>query len=86
MQTGWFKEVRVKDLDSHAVKAPLASPGIAHIEVDVWVILRRLSPNALKLTAANMDDRHPNLIVKLRITCICSARLRCSIDEARCRA
>src|SRR5213595_474905 len=25
MQTGWFKEVRVKDLDSHAVKALLAS-------------------------------------------------------------
>ena len=25
MQAGWFKEVRVKDLDSHAVKALLAS-------------------------------------------------------------
>jgi len=25
MQTGWFKEVRVKDLDSHTVKALLAS-------------------------------------------------------------
>ena len=25
MQTGWFKEVRVKDLDSHAVKALLAT-------------------------------------------------------------
>jgi transposase len=24
MQTGWFKEVRVKNLDSHAVKALLA--------------------------------------------------------------
>jgi transposase len=24
MQTGWFKEVRVKDLDSHAVKALLS--------------------------------------------------------------
>src|SRR6201987_1740668 len=28
MQTGWFKEVRVKDLDSHAVKALLASPAL----------------------------------------------------------
>jgi hypothetical protein len=27
--------------------------GITHIEVDVWVIFRRLSPNALKLAAAN---------------------------------
>jgi transposase len=26
MQTGWFKEMRVKDLDSHAVKAPDAMP------------------------------------------------------------
>ena len=26
MQTGWFKEVRVKDLDSHAIKALLARP------------------------------------------------------------
>ena len=34
----------------------------------MWVILRRLSPNALKLAAANADDRHPNFIVKLRIT------------------
>ena len=42
----------------------LASP----IEVDVWVILRRHSPNALKLAAANADDRHPDFIVKLGIT------------------
>ena len=25
MQTGWFKKVRVKDIDSHSVRAPLAS-------------------------------------------------------------
>jgi hypothetical protein len=25
MQTGWFKEVRVKDIDSHSVRALLAS-------------------------------------------------------------
>jgi transposase len=25
MQTGWFKEVRVKDFDSHSVRALLAS-------------------------------------------------------------
>jgi len=41
---------------------------VAHIEVDVRVILRRLSPNALELAAADADDRHPNFIVKLRIT------------------
>jgi transposase len=28
MQTGWFKEVRVKSFDSHAIKALLASRGL----------------------------------------------------------
>ena len=42
--------------------------GIAHIEVDVWMILRRSVSNALELAATNAHDRHPNFIVKLRIT------------------
>ena len=42
--------------------------GITHIEVDMWVILRRLIPNALELTAANAHDRHPDFIMKLRIS------------------
>jgi transposase len=28
MQCGWYKEVRVKDLDSHALKALLVSPAL----------------------------------------------------------
>ena len=28
MQTGWFKEMRVKDLDSHSVRALLARRGL----------------------------------------------------------
>jgi len=31
MQTGWFKEVRVKDLDSHSVRALLASRACAAV-------------------------------------------------------
>jgi hypothetical protein len=42
--------------------------GIAYLEVDVWVILRRFIPNALELAAANAHDRHPDFIMKLRIT------------------
>jgi hypothetical protein len=42
--------------------------GIAHIEVDVWVILRRFIPNALELAAANAHDGHPDFIMKLGIT------------------
>ena len=42
--------------------------GIAHVEVDVWVILRWFIPNALELAAANAHDRHPDFIMKRRIT------------------
>jgi hypothetical protein len=42
--------------------------GIAHIEKDVRVILRRLVSNALELAAAYAHDRHPDFIMKLRIT------------------
>ena len=42
--------------------------GIADLEVDVWVILRWFIPNALELAAANAHDRHPDFIMKLRIT------------------
>jgi len=42
--------------------------GIAYLEIDVWVILRRFIPNALKLAAANAHDWHPHFIMKLRIT------------------
>src|SRR5258705_2884130 len=42
--------------------------GIAHLEVDVWVILRWFIPNALELAAADAHERHPDFIVKLRIT------------------
>jgi hypothetical protein len=33
--------------------------GIAHIKVDVWMLLRRFVPTALELAAANAHDRHP---------------------------
>ena len=34
----------------------------------MWMILRRLIPNALELAAANAHDRHPDFIMKLWIT------------------
>jgi hypothetical protein len=42
--------------------------GIAYLEIDVWLILRRFIPNALELAAANAHDWHPHFIMKLRIT------------------
>jgi hypothetical protein len=50
------------------------------------MILRRFIPNALELGAANAHDRHPDFIMKLRITFHCSARLRRPIDDAKSRA
>ncbi len=50
MQTGWFKEVRVKDLDCHAVKALLTSRALLvkikrdlenQIRVIHWPLARR---------------------------------------------
>ena len=32
------------------------------------MILRRVIPNALELAATNAHDRHPDFIMKLRIT------------------
>ncbi len=34
----------------------------------MWVILRRFIANALKLTATNAHDWHPDFVMKLRIT------------------
>jgi transposase len=46
MQTGWFKEVRVKDLDSHAVRALLASRALlVKIKRDVENQVRGLLKN-----------------------------------------
>ena len=46
MQTGWFKEVRVKDLDNHAIKALLASRAfLVNVKRDVENQVRGLLKN-----------------------------------------
>ena len=45
MQTGWFKEVRVKHLDSHAVKALLTSALLIKIKRDLENQIRGLLKN-----------------------------------------
>ena len=51
MQTGWFKEVRVKDLDSHAVKALLASRALL-------VKIKRDLENQIRGLLKNLGSRH----------------------------
>jgi hypothetical protein len=47
-QTGWFKEVHVKDIDSHSVRAVLASRALSHGEdIELGTAIGRdESPNA----------------------------------------
>ena len=48
MQTGWFKEVRVKDLDSHSVRALLASRALlVKIKRDLENQIRGLLKNSV---------------------------------------
>jgi transposase len=57
MQTGWFKEVCVKDLDSHSVKALLASRALLELESRLGQRHQPATPggpaaNTLKFTPA----------------------------------
>jgi transposase len=58
MQTGWFKEVRVKDLDSHSARALLASRALlVKIKRDLENQIRGL----LKNVAAYRRDDHRSI-------------------------
>jgi transposase len=73
MQTGWFKEVRVKDLDSHAVKALLVSRALlVKIKRDVenqirgllknlGLVIGRAKMNVFAVRAAELTQDRPEL-------------------------
>ncbi len=55
MQTGWFKEVRVKDIDSHSVRALLASRALlVKIKRDLENQIRGLLKN-ISLELADLE-------------------------------
>jgi transposase len=78
MQTGWFKEVRVKDLDSHAVKAMLASRALlVKIKRDLenqirgllknfGLVIGRGKFNVFAVRAAELIENRPELIAAVR--------------------
>ena len=78
MQTGWFKEVRVKDLDSHAVKALLASRALlVKIKRDLenqirgllknfGLVIGRGKFNVFAVRAAELIENRPELIAAVR--------------------
>src|ERR1700743_1219275 len=85
MQTGWFKEVRVKDLDSHAVKALLASRAllvkikrdlenqIRGLLKNVGLVIGPAKMNVFALRAAELAKDRPELA--LAVTPLFNARM-----------
>src|ERR1700728_165007 len=78
MQTGWFKEVRVKDLDSHAVKAVLASRALlVKIKRDLenqvrgllknlGLVIGRAKHNVFAVRAEEVIEGRPALVAAIR--------------------
>ena len=78
MQTGWFKEVRVKDLDSHSVRALLASRALlVKIKRDLenqvrgllknlGLVIGRAKFNVFAVRAEALIENRPALVVAVR--------------------
>src|SRR5580704_8731367 len=78
MQTGWFKEVRVKDLDSHAVRALLASRAllvkikrdlenqIRGLLKNLGLVIGRAKFNVFAVRAEGLIENRPELVAAVR--------------------
>jgi transposase len=71
MQCGWYKEVRVKDLGSHAVKALLVSRALLvkikrDLENQVGLVIGPAKMNAFALRAAGLTEDRPELAAAVR--------------------
>src|ERR1700682_5882924 len=78
MQTGWFKEVRVKDLDSHAVRALLASRALlVKIKRDLenqvrgllknlGLVIGRAKFNVFAVRAEELIEDRPEVVAAVR--------------------
>src|ERR1700726_1664739 len=78
MQTGWFKEVRVKDLDSHSVRALLASRAllvkikrdlenqIRGLLKNLGLVIGRAKFNVFGVRAEELIEDRPELVAVIR--------------------
>src|SRR6266478_4704967 len=78
MQTGWFKEVHVKDIDSHSVRALLASRALlVKIKRDLenqvrglfknlGLVIGRATFNVLAVRAEELIEDRPELVAAVR--------------------
>jgi transposase len=78
MQTGWFKEVRVKGIDSHSVRALLASRAllvkikrdlenqIRGLLKNIGLVILRAKFNGFAARAEELIEDHPELVAAVR--------------------
>ncbi len=77
MQTGWFKEVHVKDIDSHSVRALLASRAMLvkikrdlenHVRglLNLGLVIGRAKFNVFAVRAEELIEGRPELIAAIR--------------------
>lgn len=78
MQTGWLKEVHVKDIDSHSVRAPMASRALlVNIERDLenhvrgllknlGLVIGRANFNVFAVRAEELIEGRPELTAAIR--------------------
>jgi transposase len=78
MQTGWFKEVRVKNIDSHSVRALLASRAllvkikrdlenqIRGLLKNIGLVIGRAKFNGFAARAEELIEDHPPLVAAVR--------------------
>src|SRR6201985_3964610 len=78
MQTGWFKEVRVKGLDSHSVRALLASRAllvkikrdlenqIRGLLKNLGLVIGRAKMNVFLMRAVELTEARPDIVAAVR--------------------
>ena len=97
MHTGWFKEVRVKDLDSHSVKALLASRALlVKIKRDLenqvrgllknlGLVIGRAKFNVFAVRAEELIEDRPKLVAAVRPLLEARKAIEQQIDNLDCK-
>ena len=97
MQTGWFKEVRVKDLDSHAIKALLASRALlVKIKRDLenqvrgllknlGLVIGRAKFNVFAVRAEALIEGRPELVAAVRPLLEARKAIEHQVDDLDCK-
>src|SRR6266481_140333 len=97
MQTGWFKEVRVKDLDSHSVRALLASRALLvkikrdlenHVRgllKNLGLVIGRAKFNVFAVRAEELIEDRPELIAVVGPLLKARKAIERQIDDLDCK-